>query len=298
MVKIYGTTIELTRGEPLSVMVMICNPDGSRYVPASGDVIRFAMKAGYNDPIPVITKEISISTFLLNLTIMETAALTANDAPYVYDIQITRSDGTVDTFIDRGLIFVHEEENPDAFPTDPTALDMMSMVSPIYDQAYVVKWLYEVMGRTLSVPRDLIRSLPSEEVPNTATWMIPYWENLSGIVSTEDTSIEARRAAVLAKQMTHQGMNHSRMEEILSLHTERQVTVVEDPANMMLGFEIGGGSGVFDYGAFIRKAGELKQSHIAISDVSADTEATVPAFVCIAQISTPSTAGYVEEEES
>ena len=32
------------------------------------------------------------------------------------------------------------------FPTNPTALRMLSRISPIYDRSYVGKWIFEVMG--------------------------------------------------------------------------------------------------------------------------------------------------------
>jgi hypothetical protein len=46
---------------------------------------------------------------LLRLEAEETKLLTAGWVPYVYDIQITMEDGTVDTFIDRAKLIVTEE---------------------------------------------------------------------------------------------------------------------------------------------------------------------------------------------
>jgi hypothetical protein len=45
----------------------------------------------------------------LRLESEETKLLRAGGEPYVYDIEITMEDGTVDTFIDRGKFIVTEE---------------------------------------------------------------------------------------------------------------------------------------------------------------------------------------------
>jgi len=46
---ISGTTIRLTRGDSLKIIVTPINIDGSDYEAEDGDVIRFAMKKSYND---------------------------------------------------------------------------------------------------------------------------------------------------------------------------------------------------------------------------------------------------------
>ena len=44
MVKGEGTTITMTRGDTLEVPVVIKTADGEDFVPAAGDIIRFAWK--------------------------------------------------------------------------------------------------------------------------------------------------------------------------------------------------------------------------------------------------------------
>ena len=83
--------------------------DGSPYEAQEDDRIRFALKRRYSDREPVIVKEIPADTLLLRLEPCETGKLRAAWAPYVYDIQLTAGDGSVDTCIDRGKFIVTEE---------------------------------------------------------------------------------------------------------------------------------------------------------------------------------------------
>ena len=103
-VKITGTKIEMTRGDTLRVTVgMTIN--GQPYTPVTGDVVRFAVKnkrmtAGnkeYYDTEPILLKNIPIATMILELFPNDTKEFDFGE--YVYDIQITFADGTVDTFI-------------------------------------------------------------------------------------------------------------------------------------------------------------------------------------------------------
>lgn len=112
MLKITGTKIELTKGDTLQAQVTILQKDKpgdepTPYTPKEGDVVRFAMKKYYTDPEPVIIKNIPNSTLLLTLSPEETKQLPVGE--YVYDIEITMADGTVDTFIAKARFILSEE---------------------------------------------------------------------------------------------------------------------------------------------------------------------------------------------
>lgn len=105
MFKIEDTTITLTRGDTLDVVVEIMDGDKA-YVLQDGDSVRFALKrrvfSGSNyyelaDPEPLITKVIPNDTLELILEPEDTKDLKFGD--YLYDIELTKADGTVDTFI-------------------------------------------------------------------------------------------------------------------------------------------------------------------------------------------------------
>lgn len=104
---IEGNTITLTRGDTLKAVVTPKYKDGEDYVPAAGDVIRFALKRRYSDADVLIEKEIPTDTFLLHLEPNDTKAL--DFGRYVYDIELTYANGDVDTFIDRATFIISEE---------------------------------------------------------------------------------------------------------------------------------------------------------------------------------------------
>ena len=62
---IIGTTITLTRCDTFEALVSASTRDGSKYIPEEGDSIRFAMKEEYDDPRPILVKEVTLDTMLL-----------------------------------------------------------------------------------------------------------------------------------------------------------------------------------------------------------------------------------------
>lgn len=107
MVRVQGTTIEMTRGDTLRVYLTLKDCNGDEYVPEAGDSIRFAMKKRYNDATPLILKQIPTDTLVLELAPADTKPLSY--AEYVYDIEMTYANGDVDTFIDRAKFKITEE---------------------------------------------------------------------------------------------------------------------------------------------------------------------------------------------
>ena len=71
--------------------------NGETYIPEQGDSLRFAMKKNYTEGEPLIYKVIPTDTLILHLDPEDTKPFPFGD--YVYDIEITFADGTVDTFI-------------------------------------------------------------------------------------------------------------------------------------------------------------------------------------------------------
>ena len=107
---IKGDQITMTRGDSLLVTLSITDGDDA-YYPMPGDVIRFAMskkyksKAGYE---LLLNKPIPTDTLILELLPEDTAEL--QYGTYNYDIQLTRYDGRVDTFISSTITLTEEVE--------------------------------------------------------------------------------------------------------------------------------------------------------------------------------------------
>lgn len=109
MVRVVNNTITLVRGDTVEIPVTIWTRDGEKYMPSEGDVVRFALKDGYGDDVPVlINKVLPNDSLIIRLESCETKGLTAKKKPYVYDVELTTANGYVDTFV-RGVVNVLEE---------------------------------------------------------------------------------------------------------------------------------------------------------------------------------------------
>lgn len=111
MVRIAGTTITMVKGDTAIINVSITDTEGNEYVPEEGDIIRFAVKRRYSDPEPCIYIQIPTDTMILHIRPEDTKDLDAGDSEviYKYDIELSKEDGTVDTFIARGSLVLWEE---------------------------------------------------------------------------------------------------------------------------------------------------------------------------------------------
>ena len=112
--------IELTRGDTLTLTVNPTievppvppetEPSRQPYEPVEGDVIRFAVSKGYKgDP----DYELKISKDIPNDTLTFTCSSTETALPYRtynYDVEVTHSDGCVDTFISATLTIKGESK--------------------------------------------------------------------------------------------------------------------------------------------------------------------------------------------
>ena len=108
--EIINNEIIHTRGDTLRSRVDIFydKEKTQPYVPEDGDIVRFALKRPklvrdekgykeYEDEQPLILKDIPTDTLILHLEPADTKSL--GFGKYEYDVEITHSDGTVDTFI-------------------------------------------------------------------------------------------------------------------------------------------------------------------------------------------------------
>ena len=102
-----GTMITLTRGDTFTALITITDSEGNQYVPVKGDRIRFAMKTDYEDGAPLLIKEIPVDTMILVIEPEDPKSLAFGK--YVYDIELTKVTGEVDTFITKATLKLTEE---------------------------------------------------------------------------------------------------------------------------------------------------------------------------------------------
>ena len=101
------TTITLTRGDTFHANIIMHDSDGEPYYPVEGETIRFAMKKDYSDPEPLLLIDVPIETMELIITSEDTKELPFGN--YVWDMQITRLNGDIDTFITKASLVLTEE---------------------------------------------------------------------------------------------------------------------------------------------------------------------------------------------
>lgn len=104
------------------------------------------------------------------------------------------------------------------FPTSQSAQNMLATVTPgFYDQSYVGKWLYQVMGLEFDEAERLVaEELPLQFFPETATWGLMYHELKWGLPVRDFLSYDERRKLIYEKRDQRAPMTPYRMETMLA----------------------------------------------------------------------------------
>ena len=116
------------------------------------------------------------------------------------------------------------------FPLSEAAKRMLTYVTAHwYDDSYVGKWVFEVMGREIDDVKAIIDSLPEQVKYQTATWALKYHEIKYSLQVQEDLPYERRRALIRQKMMENQSpMSPWRMEQILKAYTGEDTCAIHD----------------------------------------------------------------------
>lgn len=120
------------------------------------------------------------------------------------------------------------------FPISESAKNMIASVSDgFYDNSYVGKWLYEVMGQEYDTAREIAEDLINQLFPETATWGLMYHEIKWGLPVRENLSYEERRQIIYRKRDYLAPMTPYRMEGYLKTATGFDVRIadINDPGD-------------------------------------------------------------------
>lgn len=107
------------------------------------------------------------------------------------------------------------------------AARMLRMVSPIYDESYVMCWIFEAIGREIDLFNAYTSELKNQTASNNTTWTIENWEKEFGIMPVPSASLEERQSYIIFKQSSRQPMNPARIERIVKRITGLDARVVE-----------------------------------------------------------------------
>ena len=93
---------------------------------------------------------------------------------------------------------------------------MLSYVSDgFYDNSYVGKWLYQVMGQEYDTAFDMVGSLSDQLFPETATWGLMFHEIKWGLPVKNDIDAEERRKLIYQKRDIKKPMTPYQMEKMI-----------------------------------------------------------------------------------
>lgn len=157
------------------------------------------------------------------------------------------------------------------FPTSESAQRMLATVTAgFYDNSYVGKWLYQVMGLEYDEARAIIEELPDQMFPETATWGLMYHEIKWNLPVRNHLSYEERRRLIYEKRDNRAPMTPYRMETSLANVTGFAVHVCDVHDDGGYGFVFTHpnifkvvfiGDGTLDSKEVHKQLDKLKQSH-------------------------------------
>lgn len=114
------------------------------------------------------------------------------------------------------------------FPNSASAKRQLSYVSDgFYDESYVGKWLFEVIGIEYDTARELLEDLPNQFIPETATWGLRYHEGKWNLRARENLTYKERRRRIFQKRDFRAPMIPYRMETYLKEATGIDVRVAD-----------------------------------------------------------------------
>ena len=157
------------------------------------------------------------------------------------------------------------------FPTSESAKKMLSYVSDgFYDESYVGKWIFQVMGIEYDKALEKVMELPDQFFPETATWGLMYHEIKWGLPVRSNLSYEERRRLIYQKRDYRAPMTPYRMEKYLEDATGFEVHIADasDPGeygfipphpNVFKAYFLG--EGTLDSKVVFEMLDRLKQSH-------------------------------------
>lgn len=154
------------------------------------------------------------------------------------------------------------------FPTNDTALQMMQTITGngFYDNSYIGKWLFQVMGMEIEDAVQHIRELPEQAFPQSVTWGIRYQEDKYGIPENTGKSLEERRKQILLQKTFHSPMNPAFLERQVGLIVGHdRISVVENIAPYVFRVEIQEiDESAAIYGDVRRYVRKVKPSHLSL----------------------------------
>ncbi|MHB9901478.1 YmfQ family protein [Clostridium botulinum] len=143
--------------------------------------------------------------------------------------------------------------------------EMITYVSPIYEQSRVMQAIFESIGYEWDVAEALSDDILKQFFPQTATWGLIYWEEAVNIVTNLTEEIERRRRKVIAKLQSRYAINPKRMALILKNYTGADILITEDIAPYTFEVKLTGREGFpKSLEDLYKEVKKIKPSHLSV----------------------------------
>lgn len=149
------------------------------------------------------------------------------------------------------------------FPESETAKRMLHRVSPIYNNSYVGKWLYEVMGREFDEARKLVMSLRDQIFTSTVTWGIDFQEDKYSLPHDTFLTLDERRLRLWRKRNSASPISPWMLENYILNAWDIKADVDETVANGIILLTISEDK-ENRLAAMYKALREIKPSHLSI----------------------------------
>ena len=108
--------------------------------------------------------------------------------------------------------------------------DIIDELAPIYGEARVALWLFQVIGAELDMTRQWTQETAEQVVPHTATWSLDYWEDELALPRNPALNTEQRRERILTYLRTRAPMNPYNLAKVASAAADGAECWIEERA--------------------------------------------------------------------
>lgn len=156
------------------------------------------------------------------------------------------------------------------------AKKIYNMVSPIYGNSYVALKIFQAQGKELDRAKELAEDVSRQLNPETATWLLPLWEERYGITPGADWTLERRREAVISKRKYNAPIVPKKMGALLSALIGVPVDIAENTGPNQFTVYIRKNVTVDKYANAIQFVDEAKLAHLIYNiEIAAEITASV-----------------------
>lgn len=112
--------------------------------------------------------------------------------------------------------------------TSDEAKLLYNMVSPIYGESYVALWIFQAIGKQLDRMKSYAEDVSLQLDPETATWLLPVWEERYRITPGADWDLSQRQKTAANKRKYNAPIFPKKMASMLTALVGVPVDVIEN----------------------------------------------------------------------